>query len=140
MTKSTLNIYETAWNMFQAGSTIEQICLVVSRHRATVYRWFAKIKRMGIRSFVRLKETAKHRRPRARTPEYVIQKIVDIRHQFGWCGAKIRKELMANHGISLAVSTIYRWLHRRFYKSVVGVNRYKKHQPLVQGFWTQRSR
>lgn len=131
MNKRTLTIYETAWSMHQAGSSIQQITQVVGRHRATIYRWFKAIRRSGIRSFLKQKTIAKHRRPSAQTPEYIIQKIVDIRREFGWCGAKIRKELKEHHGINLALSTIYRWLHRRFTKAVVGIKRYKKHMALV---------
>lgn len=127
----TLTQYEVAWNMYQAGSTMEQITRVVSKHRATVYRWLKSIKRNGIRAFLNKKETSKARRPRARTPEHVIQKIVDIRNRFGWCGQKIRKELRELHGISVGLSTIYRWLHRRFTKAAVGIQRYKKHKALV---------
>lgn len=131
MNQRTLSIYETAWSMHQAGSNINQITQVVNRHRATVYRWFKQIKRMGIREFLRRKHTSKHRRPAAQTPETHIQKVVDIRSEFGWCGAKIRKELKENHGITMAVSTIYRWLHRRFTRTAVSVKRYAKHQALV---------
>lgn len=127
----TLTHYEVAWNMHQAGLTVAQICTVVSKHRTTVYRWLEKIKRVGIREFLRRKKTCKHHRPSRRIPEYIVQKIVDIRNEFGWCGAKIRKELKEHHGISLAVSTIYRWLHRRFTKAVVGVKPYNKHQAIV---------
>ena len=127
----TLTHYEVAWNMYQAKSTISQICEVVSKHRATVYRWLKKIKQIGIRAFLKRKASCKHRRPRSRTPETTIQKIVDIRNEFGWCGAKIRKELKETHGISIALSTIYRWLHRRFTKATVGVQKYKKHKALV---------
>jgi IS30 family transposase len=110
---------------------MEQITKVVDKHRATVYRWLKQIKLVGIRKFLRRQETVKHRRPRAQTPETTIQKIVDIRNEFGWCGAKIRKELKEMHGISLALSTIYRWLHRRFTKAAVSIQRYKKHKALV---------
>ena len=127
----TLTHYEVAWNMYQAKSTISQICEVVSKHRATVYRWIKKIKQIGIRAFLKRKASCKHRRPRSQTPETTIQKIVDIRNEFGWCGAKIRKELNENHDISIALSTIYRWLHRRFTKAAVGVQKYKKHKALV---------
>lgn len=127
----TLTQYEVAWNMNQAGSTIEQITTVVSKHRATVYRWLKQIKLVGIRKFLQRKKVCKTRRPKSQTPETTIQKIVDIRNEFGWCGAKIRKELKENHGISLALSTIYRWLHRRFTKAAVGVQKYKKHKALV---------
>lgn len=127
----TLTHYEVAWNMYQAGSTISQICEVVQKHRATVYRWLKRIKRAGIQKFIRDTKTCKHRRPHAQTPEYIIQKIIDIRNEFGWCGQKIRKELKEIHGVALGLSTIYRWLHKRFTKAAVGIKRYKKHQPLV---------
>ncbi len=127
----TLTHYEIAWNISQAGSPMVHITIVVSKDRATVYRWLAMIKRIGIREFLRRKQTCKVRRPRAQTPEYVIQKLVDIRNEFGWCGQKIQKELKEIHGITLGLSTIYRWLHKRFTKAVVGVRRYKKHKALV---------
>jgi len=127
----TLTHYEVAWNMHQAGSTISQICQVVRRHRATIYRWLKKIRQVGIRLFLKRKQTCKHRRPSRQTPEYVIQKIVDVRNEFGWCGAKIRKELRENHNITLGLSTIYRWLHKRFTTAAVGVKHYKKHQAIV---------
>ncbi len=127
----TLTQYQVAWNMYQAGSTTEQITTVVGKHRATVYRWLARIKRIGIMEFNHRKLTCKMRRPKARTPEYVVQKIVDIRNEFGWCGQKIKKELAMNHGITLGLSTIYRWLHRCFSKAAVGVRRYHKYRTLV---------
>jgi len=127
----TLTQYEVAWNMSEAGSVMEQITQVVGKDRATVYRWFRKIRQLGIREFLRRKAVGKVRRPRAQTPETTIQKIVDIRNEFGWCGAKIRKELKENYGIAIGLSTIYRWLHKRFTKAAVGVKRYKKHQALV---------
>ena len=127
----TLSHYEVAWNMSRAGSTMQQITTVVGKDRATVYRWLAKIRRLGIREFLRRKEMCKVHRPQAQTPEYIIQKIVDIRNQFGWCGQKIQKELREIHGIILGLSTIYRWLHKRFTKAAVGVQKYKKHKALV---------
>ena len=77
----TLTQYEVAWNMNQAGSTIEQITTVVGKHRATVYRWLRQIKLVGIRKFLRRKEVCKVRRPKSQTPETTIQKIVDIRNE-----------------------------------------------------------
>lgn len=127
----TLTHYEVAWNMHQAGSTIQQITLTLHVHRATVYRWLKQIKQSGIKLFLKRKLTSKHRRPKAQTPEHIIQKIVDIRNRRGWCGAKIRKELKEIHGITLGLSTIYRYLHRRFSKAAVGIRKYKKHQAIV---------
>ena len=53
----TLTHYEVAWNIHQAGSTISQICQVVGKHRATVYRWLKKIRQIGIRLFLKRKQT-----------------------------------------------------------------------------------
>lgn len=127
----TLSHYEVAWNMYRAGSTIDQIKTVVTKDRSTIYRWIKGIKRAGIRKFLTRKDTAMIRRPLAQTPETTIQKIIDIRNEFGWCGAKIRKELKENYGIKIALSTIYRWLHRRFTKATVGIQKYMKHKALV---------
>lgn len=127
----TLSQPEVAWNMHRAGSSMEQITIVVSRHRSTVYRWLKQIKLVGIRKFMYRQLTCKHRRQKSRTAETTIQKIVDIRNEFGWCGQKIRKELQEHHGITIGLSTVYRWLHARFTRAVVGVKRYKKHQAIV---------
>ncbi len=128
----TLTQYEVAWKMYQANLTIEQITEVLKKHRATIYRWLERIKKIGIREFVRHKATAKHRRPKSRTPEYIIQTIVDIRNQYGWCGQKIKKELKEQHSIILGLSTIYRWLHNRFTKTGVGIRKYHKYRALVK--------
>ena len=128
---TTISIYEHAWRMYQRSVRVDDIAAEVDRHRATVYRWVAQIKRIGIREFVRRKRECKHRRPRARTPEYIIQKIVDLRVNTGWCGQKIRKELRIRHGIYLGLATIYRWLHARMHTPVVGVRKYHKHQAMV---------
>ena len=128
---ATISIYEHAWRLHQQAIPVDAIAAEVGRHRATIYRWFRDIKRMGIREFVRRKQQCKHRRPRARTPEYVIQKIVDMRISTGWCGQKIRKELRIRHGIHLGLATIYRWLHDRMNTAVVGVRKYSKHQAMV---------
>jgi transposase InsO family protein len=127
----TLTHYEVAWNMYRAGSTIDQIKIVVSKDRSTVYRWIQRIKRLGIRRFLERKESSMVRRSKARIPEYVVQMIIDVRNQFSWCGQKIRKELKGIYGIAVGLSTVYRYLHKSFTKAAVGVRRYKKHKALV---------
>ena len=127
----TLTHYEVAWNMYQAKININQIALSLNKHRATIYRWIKQIKIRGIKEFLKLKKTAKHRRQRSCIPEHIIQKIINIRNEFGWCGAKIKKELKENHQVAVGLSTIYRYLHKRFTKTAVGVRRYDKHKALV---------
>jgi transposase InsO family protein len=130
--------------MWQQQIPIEQIAATVEKDRATIYRWLKAIRRQGIKEFLWRKKTCKQRRPHARTPEYIAQKIVDIRNQWGYCGFKIQKELQANHRyghgrlaglpIKLSLATIYRILHERFTKHAVGVQRYTKHQPIVKAY------
>jgi IS30 family transposase len=120
--------------MWQQQIPIEQIAATVEKNRATVYRWLKAIRRSGIQQFLQDKKTCKHRRPNSRTPEYIAQKVVDIRSQWGYCGFKIQKELQENHHIKLSLATIYRILHERFTKHAVGVQKYVKHQPIVKAF------
>jgi IS30 family transposase len=131
---SSLSLYKTAYRMNCAGSSIQEIALVVQRDRATVYRWLKGIRLHGIQNYERIKKTCKHRRQGSRTPVLVENKIVDIRDKFGWCGQKIKKELQENHLILISNATIYRILHKRFTKRGVGVKPYFKHQAIVKAY------
>jgi len=51
-----LSQYEVAWNMFQAGSKVDQISLVVNKHRSTVYRWIKQIQLKGMEQFLQYKK------------------------------------------------------------------------------------
>ena len=127
----TLTQYEVAWNMKRAGSDINTICHTVGKDRSTIYRWLSSIRLKGIKQFLKDKKTAKHRRPSRRTPEYIVEIIVDIRNNLGYCGFKIQKELREVHGIKRSIATIYRILHDRFTKYAVGVKKYHKHKAIV---------
>ncbi len=130
----SITCYEVAYRMEQQNINVEQIAATVSRSRATVYRWLQSIRRIGIKLFLGRKRDKKHRRPKSRTPEYIAQKIVDIRNAHGYCGFKIKKELEELHGVKLSLATIYRILHERFTRRAVGVKTYKKHQPIVKAY------
>ena len=141
---NSITCYEVAYRMYEQQIPIEQIAVTVERNRATVYRWLKGIRRAGIQQFLRDKKTAKSRRPKSKTPEYITQLVVDIRNQWGYCGFKIQKELEANHQyrygqlaglpIKLSMATIYRILHERFTRHVVGVKKYQKHKPVVRSY------
>lgn len=125
-----LSQYEVAWSMYKSGSGVDQIAEVVSKDRSTIYRWIKLIKTEGLDQFVTNKKSLSYRKPSRVTPEETIQKILDIRAEFRWCGQKIRKELAVNYGVSVAVSTIYRWLHRRLSQNM-GVKKYTKYRPII---------
>ena len=125
-----LSQYEVAWSMFQARMSVDQIAEALSKHRSTIYRWIKSIQVKGLQKFLQDKKDWSYRKPSRVTSENVVQLILDIRKQFRWCGQKIRKELAENHGISIAVSTIYRWLHKRL-KGDTKINKYTKYKPLI---------
>lgn len=127
----SITCYEAAYRMRQQNININQIAIILGRNKATIYRWLKSIHLAGIKLFLHRKRTCKHRRPNGKTPEYIAQKVVDIRNKRGYCGFKIQKELKEVHGIKLSLATIYRILHERFTRHAVGVKRYKKHQPIV---------
>lgn len=106
--------FELAWELYRAGLKPEEIGLRVNRDRATVYRWLAKTKILGIREFVRIKRESKRRRQKRKVISPVTTKIREIRSQTGWCGQKIAKELLENHGLKISVPTIYRVLRQDF--------------------------
>lgn len=128
----SITCYEAAYRMQQQNIPINIIANTLGKSRATIYRWLKDIRRAGIKLFIKRKKTCKSRRPNARTPEYVMQLIVDIRQEKGYCGAKIQKELEAKYNVHRSLATIYRILHNRLTRNIVGVRRYKKHQPIVK--------
>lgn len=131
---NSISCYEIAYKMHQQNISVEVIATTLGKSRATIYRWLHNIKISGIRLFLRRKKTCKIRRPKAKTPEYIAQLIVDIRQEKGYCGAKIQKELIAKHNIKKSLATIYRILHERLTRNLVGIKRYQKHQPIVKSY------
>jgi len=106
--------FELAWELYQAGMRAEDIGERVNRDRATVYRWIAGIKLLGIREFVRRKKECKRRRQRRKVTGCIPARIKAIREEHGWCGQKIKKELWVKDGVAISVPTIYRILRSDF--------------------------
>lgn len=106
--------FEIAWELHLAGLKPSAIGKRVNRDRATVYRWIAQIKIMGIREFIRRKKECKRRRQKRKITGAIPAKIRRIRTETGWCGQKIAKELLENHGLRVSVPTIYRVLKQDF--------------------------
>lgn len=106
--------FEVAWELHLAGLKPSAIGERVNRDRATVYRWIDQIKILGIREFIRRKKECKRRRQKRKITGSVPAKIKFIRSETGWCGQKIAKELLENHGVKVSVPTIYRVLKPDF--------------------------
>ncbi len=108
------SMFELAWELYLAGLNPAAIGQRVNRDRATVYRWIAQIKILGIREFIRKKKESKRRRQKRKLMGLIPAKIRGIRRETGWCGQKIAKELLENHRIKISVPTIYRVLKQDF--------------------------
>lgn len=106
--------FELAWELYRAGMSPEDIGRKVNRDRATVYRWIAGIKLLGIREFIRRKKECKRRRQKRKVTGCVPVRIREIREQYGWCGQKIKKELYVKDKVNISVPTIYRVLRQDF--------------------------
>lgn len=103
--------FELAWELHQAGMSPGEIGRRVHRDRATVYRWLRQTRLIGIREFVRRKQTAKRRRQPRKLHGVLRQRIISLRKEHGWCGQKIQKELAEVDGVSVCLMSIYRVLH-----------------------------
>lgn len=105
-----------AWELHQAGRPVAEVACQIGKHRATIFRWFRKIKRLGIRAFIRKYESAKKgRRQKRKTDPITKLRIYAIRKQYHQCcGEKIQYWMKKKHGQIIAISTIYRILGQKY--------------------------
>lgn len=114
-----------AWELHKGEHEVEYIAEQVGRHRSTVYRWLKGIRLYGIKEFVRRYQNAKKGRRQRKTHPYIQQRVLSIRREHhNCCGDKIVYWL-AQEGITLSRSTVYRILN----KLLVLRPRGRKHTP-----------
>jgi len=102
--------------LFQNGISPEDIPSQIGVHRATVYRWLARIKIVGVGRFIQEYQRAKkgHRKPSKTSPIIKIH-VISIRKKYrNCCGQKIKYFLNKDYNENLSVSTIYRVLNEQF--------------------------
>jgi transposase len=103
---------EVAWELRQAGQTVEYIAERVGRSRATVYRWLHGMKHWGVKGYIRQYRAAKRGHRHRKTYRYVEERVLAVRREHhGCCGEKIVYWL-AKEGIQLSRSTVYRILNK----------------------------
>lgn len=103
------------WSLYKNGVSPEKIPVQLGVHRATVYRWLAKTKEVGLPRFIQDYSNAKkgHRKP-TRTSQLVKHRILEIRKKYhDCCGEKIKYFLWEDDGIKLSVATIYKVLNEK---------------------------
>ncbi len=112
---NTITKIHACWSLYEQGVSPEDIPRPACRHRATVYRWLKKIKRDGIKQFIRDYRDAKKGRRRRKTDATLKDKVSRIRDEKRrCCGQKIKLYLHRDYGDDLSVSTIYRILNERY--------------------------
>ena len=108
----TVTQIEVAWALHKAGHSADEIAVHVGRHRSTVYRWLKGIRMRGIRGYVAYFKQAKKGRRVRKTHGQVVQRVLSIRREYrDCCGEKI-VYLLAQEGVTISRSTVYRILNR----------------------------
>ena len=108
----TVTQIQVAWELKKAGRTTDQIAEQLGKHRATVYRWFTGIRRRGIRGYLTYFKAAKKGRRIRKTHGYVEQRVLSLRREYRECCGDKLVYLLAQEGISLSRSTVYRLLNK----------------------------
>lgn len=108
----TITQIHVAWELYKAGHRVAEIAVQLGRHRATIYRWLKGIRQRGIRGYVAYYKQAKKGRRVRKTHGYVVQRVLSVRREYrGCCGEKI-VYLLAQEGLQVSRSTVYRILKR----------------------------
>lgn len=111
-----ISIIELAWELHKSGVSSDEIASRLSKHRATVFRWISKIRRCGIREFLRRYERAKKgRRQKRKTDPVIKARVYAIREKYhDCCGEKIEYWMLKDYNVKLSISTIYRILGEKY--------------------------
>lgn len=108
----TVTQIQVAWELKKAGRTADQIAEQLGKHRATVYRWLTGIRMRGIRGYLAYFKAAKKGRRVRTTHGYVEQRVLSLRREYRECCGDKLVYLLAQEGITLSRSTVYRILNK----------------------------
>jgi len=99
------------YELWKQGVSPEKIYPELEIGRRTVYRWIRALRRKGIRKFVREYKANLHNRGCPGISVEIKKRIFELREKYRHCcGEKIRFLMQVFYGISVSVSTIYRYL------------------------------
>jgi len=128
---NTVTQIYVAWELKKAGHSADEIAAQLGKYRSTIYRWLKGIRMRGIRGYVTYFKQAKKGRRVRKTHGYMVQQVLRIRREYrDCCGEKI-VYLLAQEGIHLSCSTVYRILKRHL--------TLRKHRRQPQGAPAQRA-
>lgn len=101
-----------AWELHQAGQKPVYIAERLGVHRATVYRWLKGIRLWGIRAFVQRYQQAKKGRRQRKTHGAIEQQVLALRREHHECCGEKIVYWLAQRGVQLSRSTVYRILNK----------------------------
>lgn len=107
----TVTQIQVAWELRRAGQKAEAIAAQLGKHRATIYRWFKGIRMRGIRGYVAYFKQAKKGRRVRKTHGAVVQRVLSIRREYRECCGEKIVYLLAQEGVRVSLSTVYRILN-----------------------------
>jgi transposase InsO family protein len=108
----TVTQLQVAWELKKAGHSADEIARQLGKHRATIYRWLKGIKQRGIKGYVVYYKACKKGRRVRKTHGYVVQRVLSLRRAYRQCCGEKIVHLLAEEGIQLSCSTVYRILKR----------------------------
>lgn len=113
--EESVTAIHVCWQLVQAEVSPELIPEKVGRNRATVYRWIAGIKLVGINKFIERYRSAKKGHRHTKTNVVLKSHVYSIRElKRKCCGEKIQYFLKKEYNEILSVSTIYRILAEKY--------------------------
>lgn len=107
---SRITQIEVVWALHQHGHSAQAIAAYVGKHRATVYRWLKGIRVYGKAGYLKHYAAAKKGRRVRKTHGYVVQRVLSLRREYRDCCGEKLVYLLAQEGIVLSRSTVYRIL------------------------------
>ncbi len=106
----TVTQIQVAWELHQAGHSVKEIAAQVGKHRSTIYRWFQGIRMRGIRGYIQHYKQAKKGRRVRKTHGHIVQQVLRVRRECRECCGEKIVYLLAQEGIRISRSTVYRIL------------------------------
>ena len=111
----------------QYSANMSALCQEFNISRPTGYLWLDRYREVGSITGVFERSRRPHHSP-SRTSQFHEERIVVLRHKFGW-GAKKIRVLLLREGLDLKVSTINRILKRKNL-----IHRNDSHRPAIKRF------
>lgn len=103
---------QVAWELREAGQKVEYIAERVGANRATVYRWLRRIRRWGLKEFVKDYQQAKKGHRHSRTHSTIEQRVLSLRREHHECCGEKIVYWLEKENIHLSRSTVYRILNK----------------------------